>query len=433
MNFEYINKKQAKYISKKLKVSPNALFSFQNIDDYIWDHNIDRVETALHDYIKKLVRTDKEFAKKIGVDEDDEIEIIKDTYLYDDSYWIYTLTKKKNNKHEYIDDIIMVNFYDWKDKLIEENLLNVGELEEHNSLQDDNNYQEPIEQEYVQDSHEQEYVQEPEYQEPMKQEYVQDSHEQKYEEQIQESFHDEDLNNNIAPIPIIEKMEYKDNDLRLEKKYSSMDNQNKYEVQENKIIENQEINNNIYDSSTEPLAQENTENIIVNNKQEPKQEIFEQTPIQVYRNENNNRQTQNVQPINNNRTIEHKDNSKELDNDLTGIYEDTNILDEQNNNYMSLLNPFLDKVHYTKTKRLNDLETYEVYVNSDKKFKKYNDVDFNDEINNFKTPKNTSDIEIEDIEQIGNNGYIPYPYGPLKRPPVPYDLWRLIKDKKNLK
>ncbi len=117
------------------------------------------------------------------------------------------------------------------------------------------------------------------------------------------------------------------------------------------------------------------------------------------------------------------------------IYEDEIASDEPEKNveYYDDHNKFLNKVYYAKSHGYEGKREYEFYEKKDEAPVEFKRIDYNREFNELGMPMGPVDIQIEDIDQIGNSGYVPYPFGPLKRPPVPYDLWRLIKDKKNLK
>ncbi len=128
-------------------------------------------------------------------------------------------------------------------------------------------------------------------------------------------------------------------------------------------------------------------------------------------------------------------NTIPLNIDYNEIYADEieSDLPEADIKYYENKNPFLNKVHYAKTHGYEGRKEYELYDAKREVPVEFKKIDYVEDYNNLSMPQGPIDIVIEDIDSIGNSGYVPYPFGPLKRPPVPYDLWRLIKDKKNLK
>ncbi len=106
------------------------------------------------------------------------------------------------------------------------------------------------------------------------------------------------------------------------------------------------------------------------------------------------------------------------------IYEDEIASDEPDKNvkYYDDHNKFLNKVYYAKSHGYEGKREYEFYEKKDEAPVEFQRVDYNREFDELGMPIGPDDIQIEDIEQIGNSGYVPYPFGPLKRSPVPYDL-----------
>lgn len=93
------------------------------------------------------------------------------------------------------------------------------------------------------------------------------------------------------------------------------------------------------------------------------------------------------------------------------------------------VNPFLNKVYKLYTNNASEEELENLYNETSEDVGQYKNVEVLGNENLFVDPESTDDIVIEGIENIDENKYIPYPNGPLNRPPVPFDLWRLIKDK----
>lgn len=110
-------------------------------------------------------------------------------------------------------------------------------------------------------------------------------------------------------------------------------------------------------------------------------------------------------------------------------YKGTDSNDIDNYNCNESINPFLGKVYNLKDKE-DEENLEELFNNVDSDFKQFKDVNVYDNIELYKDPKSTEDIIIENLDDIDEKKYIPYPYGPLNRPPVPFDLWRLIRDRK---
>ena len=106
------------------------------------------------------------------------------------------------------------------------------------------------------------------------------------------------------------------------------------------------------------------------------------------------------------------------------IYEDEIASDEPDKNvkYYDDQNKFLNKVYYAQSHGYEGKREYEFYGKKEEAPSEFQRVDYNRDFDELGLPVGPSDIQIEDIEHIGNSGYIPYPFGPLKRPPVPYDL-----------
>lgn len=94
---------------------------------------------------------------------------------------------------------------------------------------------------------------------------------------------------------------------------------------------------------------------------------------------------------------------------------------DKNLEYYEGQNEFLNKVYYAKSHGFEGKREYDFYQ-KDKVPSEFEKVDYIKEYDELGLPSGPSNILIENLESIGNIGYIPYPYGPLKRPPVPYDL-----------
>ncbi len=106
------------------------------------------------------------------------------------------------------------------------------------------------------------------------------------------------------------------------------------------------------------------------------------------------------------------------------IYADEIATDSPDANvkYYSNNNEFLNKVHYANTHGYQGKKEYDLYKSENKAPTEFKTIDYVDDFDQLTMPYGPNGIEIEDLDSIGNSGYVPYPYGPLKRPPVPYDL-----------
>ncbi len=96
----------------------------------------------------------------------------------------------------------------------------------------------------------------------------------------------------------------------------------------------------------------------------------------------------------------------------------------------SAVNPFLNKVYKLYNENSSEGELENLYNSTSEDIGKYREVNVHDNESLFMDPASTDDIIIEGLDEIDETKYIPYPNGPLNRPPVPFDLWRLIKDRK---
>lgn len=94
------------------------------------------------------------------------------------------------------------------------------------------------------------------------------------------------------------------------------------------------------------------------------------------------------------------------------------------------VNPFLNKVYKLYNNNLSEGQLEDLYNKTSDNVGNYKEINVYENENLYMDPSSTDDIIIEGLENIDENKYIPYPNGPLNRPPVPFDLWRLIKDRK---